>query len=222
MVPRPPFDPGFNTRCENMAELIRRDLRRLPSDPLTATDLASYLGVQIVPASDVPGMSEASLRVLLDDEPDDWSTLAITSPGANLVIYNPTHWFVRGSSDIVHELAHLLLRHSPATLVYWPAGDWTLRFYDEHRENEAARLSACLLLPRPALVHITRSRMRFTDATTHYGVSAQLLWSRMNSSGVRRDLRKSRGSNTGLPAEVASPGAPPRWQSGNPSPLAGC
>ncbi len=117
-MPRQPFDPGFNTRCENMAELIRRDLGRLPSDPLGAADLASYLGVQIVPASDVPRMSESSLRVLLDDEPDDWSALTITSPGEDLVIYNPT----RGSSDIVHELAHLLLRHSPATLIYWPAG----------------------------------------------------------------------------------------------------
>ena len=210
MVLRQPFDPGFNTRCENMAELIRRDLGRLPNDPLTETDLASYLGVQIVPASDITGMSEASLRVLLDDEPHDWSALTITNAGAGLVIYNPTHSFVRGTSDIVHELAHLLLRHSPAMLIYWPEGDWTLRFYDEHRENEAARLSACLLLPRPALVHITRSRMRFTDAVPHYGVSAQLLWSRMNSSGVRRELRKSGASSTGLPAEVASPGAPPR------------
>ena len=122
-----PFERGFKTRCENIAQSIRQDLGLQPSDPLPSTDLADYLGVRLITPADIPGMSNESLRTLLEDEGSNWSALTVSEPGGSLVIYNPKNSVARQSSDIAHELSHLLLRHTPSTLMFAPDGTWTLR-----------------------------------------------------------------------------------------------
>ena len=193
-----PFARGFKTRCENIAQSIRLDLGRRPGDPLPVSELATYLGARVITPSDVPGMSESSMRVLLGEQSNDWSALTISSPGSTFVIYNPTNSRGRRSSDIAHELAHLLLRHSPSTLMFAPDGTWTLRSYNDQQEEEAAWLSGCLLLPRPALLLIARSRLSPSKAAIRYGVSQKLLQYRRDITGITRQVgnrgrAKSRG-----------------------------
>ena len=182
------FARGFKTRCENIAQSIRLDLGLRPGDPLPVSDLAAYLGARIITPPDVPGMSGSSLRVLLGDESNDWSALTISGPSSTFVIYNPTNSPGRRSSDIAHELAHLLLRHSPSTLMFAPDGTWTLRSYDDQQEEEAAWLSGCLLLPRPALLFIARSRLSLSEAAMRYEVSQKLLQYRRDITGVTRQI----------------------------------
>ena len=184
-----PFERGFKTRCENIAQSIRDDLELEPSDPLPADTLADYVGVRLATPVDIPNMSETSLSTLLDDERSDWSALTLSASGVALVIYNPTNSAARRSSDIAHELAHVLLRHAPMTLMFAPDGTWTLRSYDDEQEEEAAWLSGCLLLPRPALLLIARSRLSSQKAAEQYGVSGHLLKYRKDITGVTRQLR---------------------------------
>ena len=190
------FARGFKTRCENIAQSIRVDLELQPSDPLPVTELAAYLGAQIITPSDIPDMSASSLRVLLNSESDDWSALTISGSSATFVIYNPTNSSGRRSSDISHELAHLLLRHSPSTLMFAPDGTWTLRSYDEQQEEEAAWLSGCLLLPRPALLLVAELNLSSSAAATCYGVSEQLLRYRKDITGVTRQVGKRRATRS--------------------------
>ena len=189
-----PFERGFKTRCENIAQSIRQDLGLQPSDPLPSTDLADYLGVRLITPADIPGMSNESLRTLLEDEGSNWSALTVSEPSGSLVIYNPTNSVARQSSDIAHELSHLLLRHTPSTLMFAPDGTWTLRSYDAPQEEEAAWLSGCLLLPRPALLKIASSRMRPPEATERYAVSPQLLRYRKDVTGVTRQMGRKHAS----------------------------
>ena len=74
--------------------------------------------------------------------------------------------------------------------MFAPDGTWMIRSYDEQQEDEAAWLAGCLLLPRPALVVIARSKVN--DAAARYEVSAQLLRYRMNATGVTRQMHASR------------------------------
>ena len=187
-----PFARGFKTRCENIAQSVRSDLDLHPSDPLPATELATYLGVRVIIPSDIAGMSGASLRTLMVDEPTDWSALTVSGSGGTLVICNPNNSPRRRESDIAHELAHLLLRHSPSILMFAPDGTWTLRSYDEQQEQEAAWLSGCLLLPRPALLKIAALRLNPREATRHYGVSERLLKYRTEITGVKRQMGSRR------------------------------
>ncbi len=183
-----PFARGFKTRCENIAQSIRMDLGRRAADPLPMSELANYLGARIITPSDVPGMSESSLHVLLEEESNDWSALTISGLNSTVLIHNPRNSPGRRSSDIAHELSHLLLRHSPSTLMFAPDGTWTLRSYDSQQEEEAAWLSGCLLLPRPALLLIARSNFSLSEAAKRYDVSQNLLQYRRNITGVSRQM----------------------------------
>ena len=187
-----PFARGFKTRCENIAQSVRVDLGLGASDPLPASELATYLGVKIIIPQDIPGMSGELLEVLLVDEAQGWSALTVSDSRSTFVIYNPQNSEGRRSSDVTHELAHILLRHAPSVLMFAPDGTWALRTYDKQQEDEAAWLSGCLLLPRPALLSIEKAGQPPAVAATEYGVSQRLLRYRTDMTGVARQVR-SRG-----------------------------
>ena len=92
----------------------------------------------------------------------------------------------------MHELAHLLLRHSPSTLMFAPDGKWTLLSYNELQEQEAGWLSGCLLLPRPALLQIAQLKLSPQAAALRYEVSHTLLKYRKDITGVSRQVGKWR------------------------------
>lgn len=184
-----PLPRGFKTRCENLAQSVRVDLGLKASDPLPASELAAYLGVKVITPVDIPGMSGELLEVLLVDEAQGWSALTVSDSKSTLVIYNPRHSDGRQSSDVTHELAHVLLRHSPSVLMFAPDGTWALRSYDKQQEEEAGWLSGCLLLPRPALLSIARVGRSSQAAAADYGVSQVLLKYRTDMTGVTRQIR---------------------------------
>lgn len=187
-----PFERGFKTRCENIAASIRHDLDLRPPDPLPAKVLADYLGAQVVTPAEIPGMSDRSLRTLLRDERTDWSALTVSADSEILVICNPANSDGRRSSDIAHELSHLLLRHAPSALMFAPDGTWTIRSYDGRQEEEASWLSGCLLLPRPALLTIAGSDLSLDEGAARYGVSVRLLKYRTDVTGVRAQMGRWR------------------------------
>ena len=189
------FARGFKARCENMAETIRRELGRRPYDVVSATELAAYVGARLIAPSDIPGMSESSLRVLLKDDREDWSAATISDASElPIVIYNPANSLGRRSSDIAHELAHVLLRHEPSKLILTPDLTWALRSYDGPAEAEAAWLSGCLLLPRPALLQIAEMDLSSRVAAARYVVSEQLLGYRKAVTAVTRELERRRAA----------------------------
>ena len=192
------FARGFKARCENIAETIRRELGLRPHDPLSVTELAEYLGAWLITPSDIPRMSESSLRVVLRDEKDDWSALTTSFAGVTVVIYNPANSPGRHSSDITHELAHVELRHKPSTLMFAPDGTWTLRSYDGQQEAEAAWLSGCLLLPRAALLRVAELGPSDKDAAARHGVSEQMLRYRKDITGVTRQIERRRAAGRHL------------------------
>ena len=185
-----PLPRGFKTRCENIAQSVRLDLGKGASDPLPADELAAYLQVGIISPKDIPGISGESLEVLLSSEDRGWSALTVSDAKSTIVIYNPRNSSGRYSSDVTHELSHILLRHSPSVFMFAPDGTWALRSYDEQQEQEAGWLSGCLLLPRPALLSIARKGRSPQAAAAEYEVSQTLLKYRTDMTGVSRQVRR--------------------------------
>ena len=186
-----PFARGFKTRCENIAQSVRVDLGKKETDPLPANELAAYLGVAIITPQDIPGMSGDSLEVL-SDERLGWSALTVSDAKSTVVIYNPQNSPGRHSSDVTHELAHILLRHSPSVFMFAPDGTWALRSYDKQQEDEAGWLSGCLLLPRKALLSIVRAGLPPKVAADEYGVSQRLLKFRTDMTAVAKQVKHRR------------------------------
>jgi Zn-dependent peptidase ImmA (M78 family) len=194
------FARGFKTWCENVAVSIRVELDLRKSDPLPAHRVSEHLGVRLVEPRDIVGLSKADVSILFRE--DDWSAVTVGSPGKALLVRNPSHSSGRTSSDIMHELSHLVIGHEPSRIVFSQGMEIALRSYDGGQEEEATWLAGCLLLPRYALLAIAKSGTPDEDACTRYGVSRHLLAYRKNVTGVARQiaLRKARGK--GLPAAL--------------------
>lgn len=182
-----PFARGFKTRCENLAETVRKDLALQAVAALAPELLASYLSVRLIEPKDIPGLSQQALDVLLRSDNADWSALTLGEDGSNtLIIFNPAHSAGRRASDLSHEMAHLLLRHVPSTLMFSPDGTWTLRSFDGDQEEEANWLAGCLLLPRVALLSTLKSGLSEEQVAERYGVSTQMVRYRGDVTGVKR------------------------------------
>lgn len=190
------FERGFKSWCEITSLQIRKELGLPPADPLAPSRLAGYLDVKLWTPIDINGASAEVLSVLLYNEKYGWSAITVSRNGQDAVIYNPTHSASRQSSDIMHELSHLLMGHRPATVLLISSGAVALRSFDRKQEDEAAWLSGCLLLPRPALVAIRESGTPLQKACAAYHVSEELLTYRLNVTGVNAQVsrRSARGT----------------------------
>lgn len=186
----PTFERGFKTWAERIALSFRSDLKLSDTAPLSPDTLAAYLDVRLWTPSDVAGMTPAQLDQLLNRDSAGWSAMTIKLGDSHVVISNPTHSPGRRSSDIMHELGHIIAGHEPSKMVLSPDGQIAMRTFDQRQEEEADWLRGCLLLPRPALLQIRRSRISEKQACEAYGVTTDLLNYRLNVTGVNAQLRR--------------------------------
>ena len=184
---------GFKTKCENISVEIRKKLDLEKFDPLSPEALAEYLGVYLLKPTDIEHLSEQSRIQLLRKDKNSWSAVTISYLGVDIIAYNPTHSKWRHSSDIMHELSHIILGHKPSQIVFLtPDTQIALRDYNQDLEEEAIWLSGCLLLPREALISLRRSGICDADACHKYGVSIDLLTFRINKTGVNYQIKAAR------------------------------
>lgn len=191
------FRHGFKSWCERIALEKRSELGLSPLDRLDPYQLAKPLGVVVRFPNDIPGLSSESLKRLLHDDPDGWSGVSIRQGSHTLVILNNAHSKARQASDLMHEVAHLLLVHTPARVDVTKDMQLLLRTHDRNQEDEANWLAGCLLLPRPIVMSLQRKRQAASAAANEYGVSLEMLNYRLKVTGVgiqaqRLQARRSR------------------------------
>lgn len=188
------FERGFKSWCERVAVTQRRELNLQPTDSLNARRLATHLDVVVWTADQVPGLDAQYLKVLIKDDPDSWSAVTLCTGSRDLIIVNPVHSEGRLASDIMHELAHIILGHEPARVEVSKDGFLILSTYNKEQEEEAKWLSGCLLLPREALLLIRRRGLSAEIASAQYGVSIPMLAFRQNVLNLARKFPIKRGA----------------------------
>lgn len=185
------YDRGFKSWCEKVALQQRLDLLLRATDPLNAVVLAQHLDVLVWAADEVPGVDSGALTVLTEQDPDSWSAVTLCTGTKDVIIINPNHRNGRRASDIMHELAHLIIGHEPARVDVTEDGLLILNTFSQKQEDEAKWLSGCLLLPRPALLAIRRLRLEESVAAKRFGVSVPMLTYRMRVLGLTRSKKTS-------------------------------
>ena len=110
------FARGFKSWCENVATQQRRELGLSPIDPLDPWRLAEHLGIEVHTPSEIPRLDPACLKILLNDDADSWSAVTVSAGTKDVIILNSSHRGGRPASDLMHELAHILLGHEPARI----------------------------------------------------------------------------------------------------------
>jgi Zn-dependent peptidase ImmA (M78 family) len=188
------FERGFKAWAERVSVSLRKDLKAAPSDPMPLRQLAEYLGARLLTPDDVEGLPKHVRDQLLKHDPDGWSAVTCMVGGQQTIIYNSAHVPQRQSSDIAHELAHLVLGHEPGQIVLSQSGDMCMRSFNEREESEANWLAGALLVPREALVASYRSGFSEDEFCQQYQISKKMLNWRLSVTGVIRQAQRSAAS----------------------------
>ena len=181
---------GFKAWCERTANDYRLTLGVAPAGALDPLVLAGRLGVQVAAPEDIPTLSEAAKRQLLEVDAGSWSAVTIADGDARLAILNSAHSDARQNSSLAHELAHLILNHTTDQARLSREGLLFRGTFDREQEDEANWLGGCLLVPRDGLL---KMGLRLADErclAAHFGVSTDMIVWRLRATGVLRQVRQ--------------------------------
>ena len=177
---------GFKSEAERIARGVRSEMGLNAAKSVAPEDLASLLGIEVRAGDEL--VPRERFRELERIQPDSFSACTLRpSPERVVVVYNPLSARSRRSSDLAHELAHILLDHELSRLER--LGDVTFFSCDAIQEEEAGWLSGCLLLPRALLLAEVRRGASAEEIAKKCGLSEQMAQYRLNVTGVLRQKR---------------------------------
>jgi hypothetical protein len=182
---------GFKSQAERNSAAARTALGVTLLDPFDPWAYAAHLKVAVLDFHKL-GLAPSVVRQLTVADGDSWSAMTIREEQNFGVVLNPSHALTRQKSDLMHELAHIELRHVPARVQVSETGLLLLSDYSEDQEQEADWHAAALLLPRDGLMQFRNGGKSSDQIATHYGVSKQLTEWRLRMTGVDLQLRRSR------------------------------
>jgi Zn-dependent peptidase ImmA (M78 family) len=181
------FRRGFKTEANSLAADVRGELGLSMFDLLDPHALAAWLEIPIIRLSEFVDQAPA-VRHLLEVEQEVFSAVTVFAGSQRTIVHNDSHAPTRQHSNLAHELAHGLLLHPPT-----PALDNTgCRHWDQDIEDQASWLGGALLVPEPAAMAIAKGRWTVTGAADHFGVSPAMIRFRLNATGARRRVQRSR------------------------------
>jgi Zn-dependent peptidase ImmA (M78 family) len=173
---------GFRKESEEYAEEFRTELG-IPTDgPLDPFRLAEHLAIPVVALSELSGVDPACLRFFLNDGQSMFSATTVVDGTYKMIFHNDAHHPYRRHSNIMHEIAHILLGHVARP----PLMDDRCRNFDPTCEAEASELGFTLLISRRAALRIVEARLDIQTSCDHYGVSASLLKYRLRITNANR------------------------------------
>lgn len=99
--------------------------------------------------------------------------------------------FTRTQSFMMHELAHVELKHVPARVEVSKTGLLLLSDYSDEQEQEADWHAGAFLLPRDGLVRLRGRGKSSDEIATFYGVSKALCEWHLRMTGVDVQMRRA-------------------------------
>ena len=172
------LEAAFKRRCEAISIDQRYDLNKQPFDPLPAEELLAKLKGEARSPDQMPNMSQESIARLLNNH--DWSA-GIIRLCPLLIIYHPAHSLTRRQSNLMHEMAHILLKHPMVGF----DSETGLPKRDTRFETEATYLGGCLQLPRLGLQWAAQQSYTVTQVATHFGASPDMVHFRSNMTRIK-------------------------------------
>lgn len=179
---------GFKAEAERTAEQLRRGFGIGLVERLDPLALARSVGAEVRCADELTG--RAKLEQLEALQPGAFSACTLTIGSRHVIVYSPLSSPGRASSDIAHEVAHIVLDHQVNQIEQ--VGALTFFTCDPDEEQEANWLSACVLLPRALMMKAARNGLAVSEIADAYGVSEQMAAFRLRITGVERQIAAGR------------------------------
>lgn len=176
---------GFKAHAEREATRLRAEMGLPAAAPINVIDLAEHLGVKVVSADTLIGVDR--LHELERIQAYAFSAATFDIADQRIIVYNPLHGPGRTTSDIAHELAHLLLHHDLSEVR--EIQGVLFRTCQPDEEEQATAFGGTLLLPRPLLLAAARRSWGPDEIVDRYTVTPEMARYRYNSTGVARQIR---------------------------------
>jgi Zn-dependent peptidase ImmA (M78 family) len=178
---------GFKTDANALAAEVRLELGLTPIAPLDPRALAEHLEIPVV-ALTAGGYEPTIVDHFTRIDRGAFSAATVFDGHRRVIVHNDSHSAGRQANNITHEISHGLLLHSPAPAL----GAGGCRNWSSDVEDEATWLAGCLLVTEEAALHIVRRALPIAATAGFYGVSEQLLRWRINATGARTRVARSR------------------------------
>lgn len=180
---------GFKTQAEKSAAEARRALSVNRIGKLDPWRYAEHLKVVVLDFRKL-GLSDAAVRQLTVTDEGSWSAMTLEEANVRAIVLNPAHAATRQANDLMHELAHIELTHTPTRVEVSGSGMFLLGDYSDDHEQEADWYAGAMLLPRDALWHHRSRSKTAAEIAELYGVSPALCEWRLRMTGVDIQLKR--------------------------------
>lgn len=177
---------GFVKEAEEYALEYRQEIGLAGHDPLCPLRLAEHLAIPVHRLSSFPGIPDETRLYFFTKGIDEFSATVLKNGSSSEILHNDRHHPNRQNSNIMHEIAHVILGHRQTAPL---TGDGE-RNFNKIEEREANELGFTLLVPKPAALFALESFASRSDAAAYLGVSKSLLDYRIrktNASGWARN-----------------------------------
>lgn len=163
-------------RLEEVATTQRNQLSCKAFERLPASVLAQYLQATIFTPETVPNAEPGQVKVLCSS--DNWSA-GIICKNPLWIVHNSRHAPTRQESNLMHELAHVILKHK--MVGYDPKTGLPQRRQQD--EDEAVYLGGCLQIPKRGLLWAVQKKMLVAQIALHFNASEEMVNFRINVTG---------------------------------------
>lgn len=180
---------GFKSHSERMSLSLRSKLDLSALDRLDPKKFLASIGFQVWTPQEIPNILPEHVEQLTVHDPDSWSGVTVREGDAIAIVVNPTHPETRQANTLMHEWAHIELRHKPNRVDRSEGGLLLLSDYPDELEEEADWLAGAALLPRDGLIHFRSNGIPIEEIAHQFGVSVELTTWRLRMTGVDKQLR---------------------------------
>lgn len=181
---------GFKSAAEQIATETRAELDLDAHDRLNVLALAEHLAIRVFTIREIAkiALPNSFVNYFSTIDPDSFSAVTIFLGYRRFIVHNENQHPHRQSSNLAHEISHILLEHEPTPVADHSGG----RFWDAEVEEEATWLGAALLIPRSGALELFKARCTTAQIAAHFAVSQALCEWRIRQSGIDKQAERWR------------------------------
>lgn len=179
---------GFKANAEREALRVRTEMGLRPSDVIDIQALAKHLGVGIVKGDDLIGRDR--FEDLESIQTGAFSAATFEIRDRKFIVTSPLQSPGRLSSDIAHELSHVMLKHELSEIR--EVDGLPFRTCKPDEEEQATAFGGTLLLPRDVLLAAARRGLKPEGIAAAFNTSVDMARFRYNTTGVQRQIAAGR------------------------------
>ncbi|WP_439516269.1 ImmA/IrrE family metallo-endopeptidase [Sediminibacterium sp.] len=182
------FEWGFKTKAENLSIQYREELGISKFKPLSAFELAQHLDIPIFTVDEAFDGNRNHPAYTIMNDPAKFNALWMPNEdGERIIIHNSNHSLYRQQSNLMHELAHIILGHVIPEEIGRVCMLYNLHYYNKKQEAEAKFLGACLQLTKPSILWVKKNNWSQEKISEYYTASSEMVRFRCNSIGNYRN-----------------------------------